>query len=422
MGNSLRIFRKNKRKNIESEFKINIPKSDLSNKPNRKDYDLFSLSNVKGTFGTIDEPSELKFVQIPINPNLSRTYSGDPCRGKVLSEEDVKVNLQKKTRTVLDVYEIGTLVLEKEKFMNGLVNTENMDGLMLLFYSAYANHGSVFLRPDDVFLHFLQQIGCIIDKNPEEMRKYFVDHEGKKNLTVVVDNYDKRGTKQFVTNICKQMEEHVKEDVVNTMTTSYSTSAQIDSVMNRVACMTNMRHYFEYTMTVLCGIRSVYFGGSLNDWIKLRKDISSFEKYGDKIESYVNGLIPILDEFILARQGKPDVGFFNRIFREDAQVVGEFEIGYGYGSEFRYITGWILDLYHNGRANYNRFLPHYFKTVVSTCPFVLDNNGATHNKILTALSIGVQYHNLYNSYSLVKGWCAGDQEQTKKREASFDFD
>ena len=36
------------------------------------------------------------------------------------------------------------------------------------------------MRPDDVWIAIMMTFGKYVLKNPEKMRKYFVDHEGKK--------------------------------------------------------------------------------------------------------------------------------------------------------------------------------------------------------------------------------------------------
>lgn len=270
------------------------------------------------------------------------------------------------------------------------------------------------------FFHVLQQIGRIIDNNPEEYRETLVSHEGKKELIVEVSDYDKKNTKIFIEEICKQMKSHVKDNVVSKMTTSYSTTSQIDRVMNSVACMTNMRHYFTYTMSVKCGIRSIYFGGSVEDWIKLRDDIKAFENYGDQFKKYVDGLIPILDEFILARQGKPDIGFFNKIFRKDASIMyKDTVISYFSSSNNNYITGWFLDLYFDGQKKYDKCIPTDFVSNVSTCPFTLILRGVEYKKTLATACLGVQYHKEQNAYSLIKGWSAGGIYEPKNKYPDF---
>lgn len=130
---------------------------------NRKNYDLSTLKCINGTYGTVDEPTGQTFTKVPINPNLSYIspdnmdefddgvhYSAKKFYNNI-TESYVAQSLKDKTRTDTEIYEIGALVLDSESFLTGRLNDSNIDGLMHLFYSAYAYHGSVFLRPDDIF-------------------------------------------------------------------------------------------------------------------------------------------------------------------------------------------------------------------------------------------------------------------------------
>ncbi|KAH8829888.1 hypothetical protein DL96DRAFT_1590808 [Flagelloscypha sp. PMI_526] len=58
---------------------------------------------------------------------------------------------------------------------NGLVHT------LLL---AYNQHHAVVIRPDDVWISILTQFSFFVNGNAENLRSYFVDHEGKEEIRV----------------------------------------------------------------------------------------------------------------------------------------------------------------------------------------------------------------------------------------------
>lgn len=395
MGN---IIGKNRKYN---EPKHHYLASNLSASASRKNYHRDELQHMKGMFcDTIQE-----FICIPINPNLRNSI----LDFKKISNLDIE--MENKIKTKVDMYEISHLNLDSELKNNKNKlkgDTTNIDGLMNLFYSAYANHGSVIIRPDDIWFHILQQIGKIINENHEALREHFVSHEGKKKLSVCVDNYDKENTKIFINDICEQIRSHVVNDTVDLMCPKYSSTSSLDHTMNSIACMTNMQNYFIFIMRVSCGIRNIWFGGTLNDWIVIKKSLKLFENFGAPIKEYVTNINPIIDEFILAYQGCPNIGFFNKIFREDAKMIGEFELGYG-NTIYQYITGWILNFYKDGKKKKNKVFHNDFASELSSCPFIFDNHGIETNKMLYACIIGIKRHNDIDAYSLIKGWASGNE-------------
>src|SRR5579883_1556963 len=54
-------------------------------------------------------------------------------------------------------------------------------------FDAYSNHYALSVKPDDVWLAIVLTFANYVDKHAEEMRQTFVDHEGKKDLTVKLD-------------------------------------------------------------------------------------------------------------------------------------------------------------------------------------------------------------------------------------------
>ena len=69
--------------------------------------------------------------------------------------------------------------------------------------------------------------------------------------------------------------------------------------------MSTFKNYFDYDFFMtMCGIRNVHFMGTLDDWKVLRqkteklKTFSMPTKYGNSFGTYIDGLLPILDQFI----------------------------------------------------------------------------------------------------------------------------
>jgi hypothetical protein len=52
------------------------------------------------------------------------------------------------------------------------------------FYTAHTNHYPIRIKPDDIWLLIVQAFSNHVNSNSEELRQYFVDFDGKKELIV----------------------------------------------------------------------------------------------------------------------------------------------------------------------------------------------------------------------------------------------
>lgn len=121
--------------------------------------------------------------------------------------------------------------------------------------------------------------------------------------------------------ICK----NVKNDVADLLVANFSTTGMIESFLSCVTMMSTFQKYFEYRCLITrCGIRNVHFKGTLDDWNNLRQKTEELRKLTvsehDEFGSYIDGLLPIIDQFIQTYQGNVDEEFWNKIM--DIEHVG----------------------------------------------------------------------------------------------------
>ena len=62
------------------------------------------------------------------------------------------------------------------------------NGLLGAFLDAYNNHGDVKITPDDIWIAIMIYFSKYVTDNAEQLRAAFVQHEGKKKLTVTTWN------------------------------------------------------------------------------------------------------------------------------------------------------------------------------------------------------------------------------------------
>ncbi|KAM0177292.1 hypothetical protein ACHAPC_008865 [Botrytis cinerea] len=64
------------------------------------------------------------------------------------------------------------------------------NGLVHTCLEAYNQHRHLVLRPDDIWIAIVTQFSFYVNKHSEELRSFFVAHEGKKDLVVEGDHLD----------------------------------------------------------------------------------------------------------------------------------------------------------------------------------------------------------------------------------------
>lgn len=113
---------------------------------------------------------------------------------------------------------------------------------------------------------------------------------------------------------------NVKNEVVELLTPTFSTTTKIESLLSCATIMSAFKQYFDYVYCIAyCGIRNVHFMGTLDDWKVLRQKTEQLKSFaipnqrGDGFDTYVDGLLPILDQFIEAYQGNVDYQFWNTV-------------------------------------------------------------------------------------------------------------
>ncbi len=118
-----------------------------------------------------------------------------------------------------------------------------------------------------------------------------------------------------------EMNKNVKNEVVALLTPTFSTTTNIESFLSCVTIMSTFKKYFEFDYSIACcGIRNVHFMGTLDDWKILRQKteqlksfVLSSNKYGGGFDTYIDGLLPILERFIQTYQGNIDHQFRNTV-------------------------------------------------------------------------------------------------------------
>ena len=205
-------------------------------------------------------------------------------------------------------------------------------------YQAYAEHRPFVLSPDMIWLLISQGFARHVNSNPEKLRKYFVDFSGK--LTLVVNSKNdllrtSTNWEEIFPQFTSYIAEHTGEELINTLTSDFSTTTAIEKVASEITIMEAMEPYFEFVvMYIVCGIPEITLQGTTEDWQKI---LDKTRKLGDyDLKWWTNELEPILNEFVNASKGDIDKMFWKNMFKYHSQKQ--------YGAP-NIIDGWIVKFF-----------------------------------------------------------------------------
>ncbi|KAJ4412291.1 hypothetical protein N0V91_000762 [Didymella pomorum] len=278
------------------------------------------------------------------------------------------------------------------------------NGLVYAAYYAYNHHHHLTIRPEDVWFAILSQLNFYINAHAEELRDYFVAHEGQKKLTVyavgTLQTVDVGGLAQHMT---KLIHENVKDsDLKAWIMPDFTTTTDSDRSVAAVLMMGTLQKYFSYGMSLLCGIPSVTLLGEREDWQKIHNKLNKLSEFGEEPTNFAEQLRPILRNFIsmFDADAKSNPGlqaFWGRIADKHSM-----------GSGPTWFSGWITtfcmwnedgklinrirydsDLELDG-VKYGRIDIEEIPSGVASVPVKVDDNGIKYNTKMIAGSLGIQ--------------------------------
>ncbi len=221
-------------------------------------------------------------------------------------------------------------------------------------YQAYADHRPFVLSPDMIWLLISQGFARHVNANPESLRKDFVDFDGKLSLLVKSDKDLLNGSvnskdweavfPQFTTQIAN----HTGEELINILSSDFSTTTAIEKVAAEITLMEAMEPYFEFVVIrIICGIPEITLKGTPEDWQRIYDKTKKLGEYD--LVWWTNELEPILKEFIKTSKGDIDKDFWRNMFKYHSQEK--------YGAP-KIIDGWIVKFYPYAKDGKRNNLTH----------------------------------------------------------------
>jgi len=198
----------------------------------------------------------------------------------------------------------------------------------------FAEHRSLVLSPDMIWLTILQGFANHINLDPEKYRGKFVNFEGKEKLIVRRDDFLKGCRENTWEEVFPAFTDQIKGyigDNYDMIMADFSTTTELEKAAYEVTMMDVVQSYFSYEFRTMCGIPEITIEGSKEDWKTL---YNKAEKLGEfNLGWWMLHLLPTLEKFVKTVNGEIDNEFWHSLFKESG------------GSGGPYITGQILNLF-----------------------------------------------------------------------------
>lgn len=249
---------------------------------------------------------------------------------------------------------------------------------------AYMQHHSVVLSPDIIWTMISQGFCQFVNEKPENFRSLLVNHSGKKLLKVKIYRDDDVHSPSFnweevFDGFDKQIGANTKGNLADLMRADFSTTGKTERMASQITLMSTVKAYFDYLVVVgVCGIPSITIEGTPDDWRKVLDKTRRLSVYG--IEDWVDELEPILEEFVAASKGKPNVRFWQDIVKRDRidEITRSSCVGRDKPTK---LDGWFLKLMPFDKKGRTPESVNYdtqdMKPNVVSAPFICQREGET---------------------------------------------
>ena len=193
-------------------------------------------------------------------------------------------------------------------------------------YKAFNNHYPLSISPDDINILIGQGLATHINQNAEELRPKIVAHEGKVEIIVRRDDFRKgvaaNPWQEVFPAFTSQIKEHLVGDIYDLTVGDFSTTGPIEKAASEIVLLDAVQSYFKLTFVTCCGIPRFTLTGTPEDWQRVRERALKLNAYG--LDWWVKELMPLLDEFVNASSGTPDVNFWKSFFKENSGSGGPY--------------------------------------------------------------------------------------------------
>ncbi|MCE9578127.1 MAG: DUF4419 domain-containing protein [Deltaproteobacteria bacterium] len=210
--------------------------------------------------------------------------------------------------------------------------TRDIHSLLAAVHRAFAEHRPLVLSPDVVWLTIAQGVAQHVRLHAEALRPRLVRHAGRKRLEIMRAALPEgEAWAEVITDFRALVADEIGDGLPRLLTCDFSTSGPIERTASEIVLMDTLAPYFDYVVSLICGIPTITLTGTPADWraIRARLDVIAELDLG----WWTASLVPIADRLVDAAEGRADRAFFARIYKPQ----------HAYGWDM--IAGWIARLF-----------------------------------------------------------------------------
>jgi Domain of unknown function (DUF4419) len=217
------------------------------------------------------------------------------------------------------------------QYRSKLIASVKFHPFIAALHQAFNDHRPLSLSPDMMWLLIAQGLADWINSHSEELRSHFVKHQDKVKIVVICDDFVKGNPRNDWTNVLTELSTSIRQHIGGVthdlLVPTFSTTGVVEKAASEIVLLEAMQSYFELEVDTLCGIPQIQLEGTIADWQQLLERITQIDRF--QLEWWVDALIPILEQFVLTAEGKPDRDFWRSMYK------------YNDDSGDAIVTGWI---------------------------------------------------------------------------------
>lgn len=272
------------------------------------------------------------------------------------TETEKKTEIEKKTENEKTEIETLKIILNEnlpssKKWDESKIRSFGYQKTFLGYLNAYFDHCPIKVSPNIIWQLILNRFSKYVNNYSEKLREYFVNFNGKKDITCIrigtfkdVYKYEDDIIEEF----CNEISKNIGSELTEALTPNFSTSTKESIIAGKVSIMSTFKKYFRYSIGMCtCGIPYIILEGNLEDWETILRKLKILKKFKFYTSEMENDILKIID----TKKGKVDLNFWRKIIMETKEIVSETIHCMDVKTEKNIITGWILDFY-----NYNGFI------------------------------------------------------------------
>ena len=314
--------KKNKRKKIKDKSKSEEPKKILV------DNQKMSNDSYNRNDNNINENN--------INDNNINNNKTNENTNSTTNNNELKISLYSENKPRYEFYKYPVRnIIPKDVWGHSLDINQQLgciySNVPLLegFYFAHTHHYPIRIKPDDIWLLIVQAFSNHVNANAEKLRKYFVNFSGKQKLIVqyLGKNFfenENKYFKKFSEDIKKEMEKFLGTEILDILSSDFSTSNYDSQVICNLSIMGAFKKYFDYEMDIAgCGIPYLILEGTSEDYKKIITKAKKLKNY--EFAWYIDKIIPHVEKMVDAKEGKIDIDYFKNIIQKDQMTVMKME-------------------------------------------------------------------------------------------------